>query len=193
MMMAAFKQNRDGWISLLVLLAVVFVLCSLLLGPVVYQAERYRSELRKDERILTELRAIEAVQDEIKQVQQSYQERDLQSWGYTGLSLGAAGLDVQRRVSGWLEQVQTQRVTPVTAQDVSESYAAVGVQVQFIAAMDELLEVLEHIEQARPLLVVEQLRITPRAVRRTSRQPQPPQMVSVQMTVQAYVATGEQL
>lgn len=185
-----WMEKKEGLISLVLFIGFVLVLGALLLGPVLYHADRYRAEMRRDARVLQELRAIEAVRDEIAQVQHSFQERGLQDWVYEGHDLNDISLDVQRRVSGWLANTQVQRITPVTAKTDSH-YMGVGVQVQFTATMQELLAVIEHIESSRPLLVVERIRLTPVARRRARNAPEPEQKVTVQMTVQTYVASGE--
>lgn len=188
-MNALWQQKKEGLISLAVLILVLLGLVAILLGPIFYHADRYRSELRKDARILQELRAIEAVQDEINQVQQSYQERNLEGWVYVGRKAGEVSLDVQRKVSDWLSGTQVQRVTPVTAK-MGDGYMSVGVQVQFVASLEQLLAVAQNIEESRPLLVVEQMRVAPLAQRRGRNQPEPPQRVTVQMIVQTYVSAG---
>lgn len=189
-MNALWQEKKEGIISVLVLLGAVLALIAMLAGPVLYHAERYRGELRKDARVLQELRAIDAVQDEIGRVRQSYQERNLQDWVYAGHDTDEISLDVQRKISGWLAGSQLQRMTPVTSR-VADGYAAVGVQVQFNATMEELLHTLRQIGTSRPLLVIERMRLSPLVQRRQRNQPEPPQRVSVQMTVQTYVLTGD--
>lgn len=184
-----WQENKEGIVSVLVLAGAVLMLIALLASPVLYHADRYRSELRKDARVLQELRAIDAVQEEIDQVQQSYHERNLQDWVYTGRDTDEISLDVQRKMSSWLVGSQLQRMTPVTAR-VADGHAAVGVQVQFTATMDELLHTLRQIENSRPLLVVERVRLSPLVQRKRRNQPEPPQLVSVQMTVQTFVLAG---
>lgn len=187
-MSSFWREKKEGLVSLFALVVVLLVLVALLLGPVVHHAERYRSELRRDARILQELRAVEAVQGEIVEAQRSYHERGLESWVYSG-NLSEIGLDVQRRVSGWLAGAQVQRITPVNTR-VAEAYQGVGVQAQFVSSMEELVEIIRQIEASRPLLLIERLQISPVAQRRTRNQPEPPQRVTVQMTVQTYVLTG---
>lgn len=187
-----WQGKKEGLISWLVLLGVLLVIFLLLLGPILHHADRYRFELRKDVRVLQELRAIEAVQDEIIQVQQDYQQRGLQGWVYSGQSASEISLDVQRRVSDWLTVTQVQRITPVRVK-VGNNYEGLGVQVQFTSSMDDLLAVIQQIEQSRPLLAVERMRVAPVAQRRTRNQSEPPQNVTVQMTIHTYVATGGEL
>lgn len=184
------KEAVVSWLVLLCLLAIPYLVLAEFAGE---KAAAYQREFQRNGRLLQELRGIEAVREEIQQVRQHYQERNLQEWAYTERSLDDVRLDVQRRVTGWLSSAQTQRVSPVTPREAAEGYAAVGVQVHFIAELDELLEIIREVESSKPLLVVEHLRITPQIVRATNRNPYPPQKVSVQMTVQTYVATEEEL
>lgn len=189
-MNALWQDRKEAVASVLALAAVACVVFALLMVPVLYHADRYRSELRKDARILQELRAIDAVQGEIGQVLQNYQERNLQDWVYAGRDADEISLDVQRKVSDWLSASQLQRMTPVITR-MADGYAAVGVHVQFSATMDELLDVLQNIENSRPLLVIGQLRLSPLVQRRQRNQPEPLRRVAVQMTVQTYVLAGD--
>lgn len=185
-MMQLWSEKKEGLLSLAVLLALVLVLIGLLLPPTLYHAERYRAELRKDARILQELRAIEAAQAEISDAQASFEERGLLEWVYSGLSADEVKLDVQRRVSDWLTGTRVQRITPVTTRTAG-AYVGVGVQAQFTSTIDELLDVIRQIEEARPLLVIERMRITPLVQRRARNQPEPPQRVTVQVTVLTFI------
>lgn len=190
-MKALWRDKKEGLISLGVLLGLLVVLVSLLMGPVLYQADRYRSELRRDARMLQELRAIEAVRGEIEELRQSYHQRNLHEWVYESRNTDEISLDVQRKVSAWLGAAQVQRITPVTSRNGNE-HVAVGVQVQFIATLDELLAFAREIESSRPLLMVEHMRLSPHAQRRGRDQPEAPQMLSVQMSVQTYIPAGEE-
>lgn len=188
--MLLWQNKKEGIISWLVLLGILLALLLIVLGPVLYHTERYRTELRRDARVLQELRAIEAVQAEISQVSQTYQERNLQDLVYSGRDVNEISLDVQRKLSGWLGKSQLQRMTPVTT-GTADGHTAVGVQVQFTATLEELWQTLSQIEDSKPLLVVERVRLTPLAQRSRRNEPEPPQRVSVQMTVQTYVSAGD--
>lgn len=188
-MNALWQEKREGVVSVLVLFGVVLAFIALLTGPVLYQMDRYRGELRKDTRILQELRAIDAVQEEIGLVWQSYRERNLQSWVYAGHDTDETSLDVQRKMSSWLAGSQLQRMTPVTTH-VADGYVAVGVQAQFTATLDELLHVLQEIQSSQPLLVVERIYLGPLDQRQRRNQSESLQLVSVQMTVQTFVLSG---
>ena len=186
-MMNLWQSKKEGVVSLAVLLAVLLALFLMFLSFVAFHAERYRSELRKDARILQELHAIEAVQDKINQVQQSYQERELQNWFYASRNVDDVSLDVQRRVSDWLIETQVQRVTPVVTRTDGE-HVAVGVQVQFVATMEALMRLARNIDEAKPILMIEKVRLSPASRRRND--PEAKQEVSVQMTVQTYLPSA---
>lgn len=190
-MKSLWHNKRDGLVSLAILLGAVLVLLVLLLGPVLYQADRYRVELRRDARVLQELRAIEAVRDEIEMVREAYQQRNLHDWMYASHNPDEVTLDVQRKVTGWLAGAEVQRITPVINRTGGE-YVSVGVHVQFMAGLGQLVDFVRAIEQSRPLLMVESMRLTPQAQRRNRDGSEWPQVVSVQMTVQTYVLAGEE-
>lgn len=192
-MTGLWKAKREALISWLVLLCLFAVPFLVLAGFAGKKMTEYQREFQRDGRVLQELRGIDAVQDEIRKLRQNYQERSLQDWAYTEHSLDDVRLDVQRKVTGWLNSVQTQRVSPVPPREADTGYAAVGVQVHFIADLDELLDIIQQIENSKPLLVIDHLRITPQLIRATNKNPYPPQKVSVQMTVQTYVAIEGEL
>lgn len=192
-MTGLWKAKREALISWLLLLCLLALPFLVLAGFAGKKMTEYQREFQRDGRVLQELRGIDAVQDEIRKLRQNYQERSLQDWAYTEHSLDDVRLDVQRKVTGWLNSVQTQRVSPVTPREADTGYAAVGVQVHFIADLDELLDIIQQIENSKPLLVIDHLRITPQIIRATNKNPYPPQKVSVQMTVQTYVAIEGEL
>lgn len=186
-MMRVWQDKKEGLISLVALLVLLVVVAILLIVPVFNQADNYRRELRKDARLLQELRAIEAAQVAINTTQKDFEERGLQQWAYTNATADDVKLDVQRRVSDWLSATEVQRITPLVKQEVGRALG-VGVHAQFSTSLDELFNVFNNIEQARPLLVLDRLRITPLAQRRSLNQPEPPQRIMVEMTVLTFIS-----
>lgn len=184
--MRLWSEKKEGLASLAVLFVLLLMLAALLLGPALYYIERYRTELRKDERVLLELRAIEAAQADIQDAQKRFEKRGLLDWVYSGVTAEEARLDVQRRVSEWLANTQVRRITPVTS-PTGTGYIGVGVHAQFTATLDELLELAQYIEEARPVLLVERMRLAAVAQRQGRNQPPQPQRVTVQMTVLTFV------
>lgn len=181
-------NQRDGIISLLVLAAIFLFAIVLILNPVFSQVERYRAELAKDARILQQLRAIDNARDALDSTFQEYQSRDLQSWVYSRTRADEVTLDIQRRVSTELAnasaQVRSVSPLPVKMQD---GYSMVGVQVNFSASMPALMQALNTLEQEKPLLIIENVRISPSQTRRLRRGELPEQLVGVQMTVQTFL------
>ena len=191
MMRQLWTNKRDGIISLIVLIAVFLLAMIFILNPVVSQAERYRAELAKDARVLQQLRAINNARDALDSTFEEYQNRDLQSWVYSQTRTDAVTLDIQRRVSTELAnasaQVQSVSPLPVKMQD---GYSMVGVQVNFSASMPALMQALTTLEQEKPLLIIDNVRISPSRTRRLRRDELPEQLVGVQMTVQTFLMSA---
>lgn len=191
MMRQLWTTKRDGIISLIVLIAVFLLAMIFILNPVVSQAERYRAELAKDARVLQQLRAINNARDALDSTFEEYQNRDLQSWVYSQTRADAVTLDIQRRVSTELAnasaEVRSVSPLPVKMQD---GYSMVGVQVNFSASMPALMQALTTLEQEKPLLIIDNVRISPSRTRRLRRGELPEQLVGVQMTVQTFLMSA---
>ena len=191
MMRQLWTTKRDGIISLIVLIAVFLLAIIFILNPVVSQAERYRAELAKDARVLQQLRAINNARDALDSTFEEYQNRDLQSWVYSQTRADAVTLDIQRRVSTELAnasaEVRSVSPLPVKMQD---GYSMVGVQVNFSASMPALMQALTTLEQEKPLLIIDNVRISPSRTRRLRRDELLEQLVGVQMTVQTFLMSA---
>ena len=191
MMRQLWTSKRDGIISLIVLIAVFLLAIIFILNPVVSQGERYRAELAKDARVLQQLRAINNARDALDSTFEEYQNRDLQSWVYSQTRADAVTLDIQRRVSTELAnasaEVRSVSPLPVKMQD---GYSMVGVQVNFSASMPALMQALTTLEQEKPLLIIDNVRISPSRTRRLRRGELPEQLVGVQMTVQTFLMSA---
>lgn len=191
MMRQLWTSKRDGIISLIVLIAVFLLAIIFILNPVVSQGERYRAELAKDARVLQQLRAINNARDALDSTFEEYQNRDLQSWVYSQTRADAVTLDIQRRVSTELAnasaEVRSVSPLPVKMQD---GYSMVGVQVNFSASMPALMQALTTLEQEKPLLIIDNVRISPSRTRRVRRGELPEQLVGVQMTVQTFLMSA---
>lgn len=182
-----WMHKRDGLISVLILAVLILFLILLILSSITHQADRYRSELTKDARVLQQLRAINNARENLETTFQEYQNNDLQNWVYSSASADTVTLDIQRRVSTELSNAAAQVLSisplPVTLQD---DYSKVGVQVKFSATMPALMQALNALEQDKPLLVVDSIRIAPVQIRvRTGEVA--PQIVSVDMTVLTFL------
>ena len=182
-----WMNKRDGVISVMVLVALILCLVVLALSPIMQQANRYRAELTKDARVLQQLRAIDNARENLESTFTAYQRQDLQNWVYSKTSVDTVTLDIQRRVSTELSNAAAQVLSvsplPVTLQD---EYSKVGVQVKFSATMPALIQALQALEQEKPLLVIDNVRMTPVQVRvRTGEVA--PQIVTVDMTVLTFL------
>lgn len=188
MMRQLWMRQREGVISLAVLVAIILLALLLALDPVFSQIERYRAELAKDARTLQQLRAIDGARDELESTFTEYEEKDLQSWVYSKQRADAVALDIQRRVSAELANASAQvsSVSPLAVK-TQDGYSVVGVQVNFSASMVALMQVLQMLEQDKPLLVFESVRISPARARRSVSGDFSEQSVDVQMTVLTYL------
>lgn len=183
-------NQRDGIISLLVLAAMFLFAIVLILNPAFSQTERYRAELVKDARILQQLRAIDNARDALDSTFQEYQSRDLQSWVYSQARADTVTLDIQRRVSTQLANASAQvmSVSPLPAK-LQDGYSTVGVQVSFSASMSALMQTLTALEQEKPLLIIDNVRITPSHPPRLRIGEKAEQLVGVQMTVYTFLGS----
>ena len=65
----------------------------------------------------------------------------------------------------------------------------VGVQVNFSASMPALMQTLTALEQEKPLLIIDNVRISPAQTRRLRRGEVAEQLVGVQMTVYTFLGS----
>ncbi len=182
-----WMNQRDGVISVLVLVAIFLLTLIFILGPVISQKERYRVELTRDARILQQLRALDNARDDLSSRFQEYQDRDLQSWVYSHTGADTVTLDIQRRVSAELANAdaQVRTISPLPMK-LEKGYLTVGVQVDFSASIPALMQVLRALEQGKPLLLMGNMSIRPIQIR-VRRDEVAQQLVSVQMTVQTFL------
>ncbi len=190
MMRQLWIHKRDGVISLIVLIAIFLFVISLILSPVVSQTEQYRTELAKDARTLQQLRAIDNAREALDSTFAEYQSRDLQSWVYSQAGVDTATLDIQRRVSIELANAsaQVRSVSPLPLK-LQDGYSLVGVQVNFSASLPALMQTLIALEQEKPLLIIDNVRISPAQTRRLRRGEVAEQLVGVQMTVYTFLGS----
>lgn len=187
-MQKIWQNQREGIVSWLILLAMLVFAIMVILKPIVSQSERYRAELAKDTRVVQQLRAIDNARVTLDSTFQEYQSRDLQSFLYSQGLPDAVTLEVQRRVSTELNNssAQVRSVSPLPMK-VQDGYAMVGVQVNFSASIPALMQTLTALEQEKPLLIIDNVRISPIQQRRLRRGEVAEQLVVVQMTVFTFV------
>lgn len=190
MMRQLWVNKREGFISLMVLIAFFLFAITLILNPVISQTERYREELVKDTRVLQQLRAIDNARDALDLTFHEYQSRDLQSWVYSQARADTVTLDIQRRVSTELANAaaQVRSVSPLPVKNQA-GYSTVGVEVNFSASMPALMTALNALEQEKPLLIIDSVRISPSQTRRLRLGELPEQVLSVQMTVLTFLVS----
>ncbi len=188
-----WMHKRDGCISVLILAGLILFLTLLVLSPIAHQKDRYRSELSKDARVLQQLRAIDNARENLEITFKEYQSNDLQRLVYSKIAADSVTLDIQRRVSTELNNAKAQvlSISPL-AVTLQDDYSKVGVQVKFSATMPALMQALSTLEQDKPLLLIDSIRISPEQIR-VRRGEVAPQRVSVDMTVFTFlVPKGDQ-
>lgn len=188
MMRQLWVRQKEGIISLAVLVALLLAVLIVVLDPVFSKVDQYQAELARDARILQQLRAVDAARDDLESTFKEYEEEDLQTWVYSQQRADAVTLDVQRRVSAELTnagaQVSSISPLPVKMQD---EYSMAGVQVNFSASMPALMQILQVLEQSKPLLVFDNVRISPERSRRSRGGDLAKQSVEVRMTVLTFL------
>lgn len=183
--MSALMKKHQGPISLALLLALILLLVLVLLLPVMERHARYELELLRDGRQLQRLQSIEASREELEATEAQYQARGLAEWFYEAkYDSSSIGLDIQRRVTAVLteNEVQLRSITPLPTQRRGNEQV-LGVRVNFNASMPALLASLQKLEQEKPLLLLEDVRINPSAQRTAVAGGAAQQRVEVQMSV----------
>ena len=186
-MKARLLTHRDSLISVALLLLVVVVVASFIVSPLVNQYERYQFELAKDARLLQQLGAVAESKQDLQQTFQAFEAQNLSSWLYDLADPAAVALDVQRRVSAEIAKSsgQIRTISPMPIKRKGE-YLLVGVQVHFTADYSDVMQILEALEEGKPLLAIEYLRLAPITYRARTGEIEP-QQLTVQMTVTTFV------
>lgn len=186
--MTPFLRKHHALVSWAVLATSLIVLLALLVAPVFEQYDRYRFELLKDGRTLQRLQSVAASRQELEQASGQFQQRNLREWVFpAGQEADAIVLAIQKRVSDTLtgSSATVRSVAPLRTSRADE-YVAVGVTVQFNGSLAVVLEALRELEQSRPLLIVEDLRLLPSVSRIHSPGGQP-QVLEAIMSVVTYL------
>lgn len=181
------QSRKHGLLSLGVLALAVLFVVSLALVPLLERYERYELELVRDGRQMQSLLAISASRDELERVFAEYQIRGMHDWLYTTSDIEAIELDIQRRVSAVLaEQGALVRTVSSVRGLQKDGYRAVGVRVFVHGSLQSILGVLTAIENMRPLLLAEDMRLTPLPVGRGG-EGLHPQSLEVEMSVLTFL------
>ena len=184
---AWFHSRKHGLLSLGVSLLAVFFFCSLIFVPLLERYERYELELVRDGRQMQSLLAISASRDELERAFSDYQARGMENWLYESRETEVVELDIQRRVSGLLaDQGVTVRTVSSVQGVQKDGYKAVGVRVLVHGDLKSILGVFATIEQARPLLLAKDIRLTPLPVGRGD-EGRHPQSLEAEMSVLTFL------
>lgn len=186
-MKARLLNHRDSLISVALLLLVVLVVASFIVSPLMKQYEQYQLELTKDARLLQKLGAVAESKQELQQTFQMFETQELSSWLYDLAEPAAVALDVQRRVSAEIAKNsgQLRTISPMPTKR-KDDYLLVGVQVNFTADYESVLQILKALETDKPLLAIDTLRLAPIAYRARAGELER-QQLNVQMTVTTFV------
>ncbi len=171
-------------------LALVLVLLSAVLGPVVARHREYDAEIARDRQVLDRLTRLEVSRDRIREAARRYREEDLASLVYSQeMPPAQIALDVQKRVTQILDKSGAEVKTVASFNLPAEDFQGSGIKVTFTGSLEAVASALHEIESGRPLLVVEEMDIKPlmqgRMARSAEQQPAP-QSVQVQLAVVAY-------
>ena len=180
-------------------LALVLVLLSALLGPVVARHRVYDAEIARDRQVLERLTKLDVSRDRIRDAARRYEEDDLASLVYSQeMPPAQIALDVQKRVTEILDKSNAEVKTVAAYNLPADEFQGSGIKVTFTGSMESVATALHEIESGRPLLVVEEMDIKPLMQGRMMRgghqnqnqnqkqQQAAPQSVQVQLAVVAY-------
>lgn len=188
-MKARLLNHRSSLISVAVLVLFFVFVASFLTAPLFNQYEKYQLEMAKDARLLQQLGAVVESKEELQQAYQAFETQKLSSWLYRLGDFSAVALDVQRRVSAEIAKnsAQLRTISPMPPRR-KDDYFLVGVQVHFSSSLEGLIKILAVLEEDKPLLAIEKLRLSP-IVSRVRQGEQDVQLLDVQMTVTTFVQT----
>lgn len=186
-MKARLLNHRDSLISVALLLLILLVAASFIVSPLVSQYEQYQLELTKDARLLQQLGAVAESKQELQQAFQMFETQELSSWLYDLEEPAAVALDVQRRVSAEVAKNsgQLRTISPMPTKR-KDDYLLVGVQVNFTADYESVLQILKELEADKPLLAIDTLRLAPIVYRARAGELER-QQLNVQMSVTTFV------
>lgn len=176
-------------LSWLLLLVLILLSLSIISGPLLDRHDRYRFELAKDGRLLQRLQALADSRGELEAASDRFVQQGLSEWVYSPeMSASAVELAIQRRVSEVISsaEAEVRSIAPIDAKR-RDGYTVVGVRAQFGGELGAVMSSLQALEQGRPLLVLDELVITPSATRRSRRGEVARQVLDVQVSVLAFL------
>lgn len=179
-------QALLSWLLLSVVILFAVLVVS---GPLLERHDKYSFELTKDGRLLQRLQALANSRGELEEASERFAQQGLSEWVYSPeMSASAVELAIQRRVSEVISSAEAdvRSIAPIDAKR-RDGYMVVGVRAQFGGGLSSVMSSLQMLEQGRPLLVLDDLLITPSAVRRGRRDEGAQQAVDAQVSILAFL------
>ncbi|MBD9413985.1 hypothetical protein IB234_05350 [Pseudomonas sp. PDM16] len=156
------QSHRQGLASLTIAAALFLLFVALVATPLISRWDRYQLELTKDGRVMQHLQAMLASRDDLEQAYADFQQRGLDRWVYQAASAEAIELDIQKRVTDLLstQGVQVRTVSALRGLQ-RDDHQIVGMRFLFSGTLPSVLTVFDEIELMRPLLLIEDVRMSP--------------------------------
>lgn len=179
-------QALLSWLLLSVAILFAVLVIS---GPLLDRHDKYRFELTKDGRLLQRLQALANSRGELEDASERFAQQGLSEWVYSPeMSASAVELAIQRRVSEVISsaEAEVRSIAPIDAKR-RDGYTVVGVRAQFGGELGSVMSSLQMLEQGRPLLVLDELVITPSTVRRGRKGEGAQQALDVQISILAFL------
>ena len=174
----------------LVVLVLLGVLAAAVAVPWLAQNDRYDHEIERRTDQLARLRGLAATLPELRRrLEILHKDKSMQAFYLPAADAALAGVALQRRVKGIVEQaggnLQSIQVLPATTE---RGMRKVAVRVRFRALAGALGQALFQIEDGRPLLFVDRLAVrAPAARRRRGKGPVRVAPLNVDMDVHGYI------
>ena len=189
MSLNARQRVLAAWAAVAILTLLV---ASELLGPLFQQSALYDREIARDFRILEKLLQLDAAREDIEAATRAHSDGNAAALVYpAGMDQNDISLDVQKRVTEILNQTGASVATIAAYTTKEGTYAGAGVKARFSGSLESVSQALHEIETGTPLLLVDELSISPVQNRRRARrnQPAPPaeQVAQIDIAVVAFM------
>jgi len=190
--MNALSPWQQRLLALALLLLVLLGLGGGLTWALTAAFTHYRQPLEEDgfrlQRFLQTAARKDALQQQVERLRQQHQ---AQGYLLAHTTPALASADLQQRVSALVAQHGGQlRSTQVAPVQLEENYARIGIRVQMTGALDTLLNLFYELEAGRPLLQLDNIRITPqrrRRFRHGQEQAEPAVMLNINFDLIGYM------
>jgi len=181
-------QQKVSWGIALGLLAVLLLAA---VSPLAARYLEYREAADTNAGTLDTLRFLKASRPTLEEAWDAYQGAGLEQWLYpVGQGQDQVALAIQKRVTESIEGngASLQSVSILSGK-AGEDYHEPGVRVDFQGGVEAVLLVLLDLETSMPLLVVDNLTLTPQRARRRTQAADSQEMLA-QMEVRSFVPAG---